>query len=531
MFNKRQEKKRLSFFLLDFKSYANHKPMEKVKNKKVDSIYQITYRTLSKHNSTPDKYNSYVISLFLTPKTVYHLKYEEMLLEADPNEFLHKYYDNNLIYKKLTISIVIITNILKIYPLYINFPNYIYQVMSLNMIEKQKIIDYFFNQEDSVSNKYHKTNDVDDENIDFKNLLETSSYLVEEERLNDLDCNNKKIDQDPINDIEILITEIEKIEKGIDDKDDGLFENTIKYEIDANRRLSKINKRKGQLIERMKKILTLDKGSEQLFLEFMNNKSSHSSKKVFKKITKEQLIQHLKRKKMAGQKVYCSETPIINGREYSHKGDPSRHSISYHKRLPRTSLNISSSLSPRKSKLFNPAQFTTPKFSKTSKFLVNLRKQKEISSIIKNKNIFLNCIKSPVSPRKLYTNYKDKSKHIKSLSGCFTNSNTRHLDSLSPSISSYYNKSRTKLIGLSDSKSFASKTTLKKQNDISNHNRIQTQVYLPNYSKFNNLISNSNCFRSAVKKKKICQTEKKPKKKLEIPNFLCMNLKYKLKCI
>ena len=115
MFNKRQEKRRLSFFLLDFKSYASHKPMEQVKNKKIEPLYQITYRTLSKHNSTPEKYNSYVISLFLTPKTIYHLKYEEMLLEVDMNEFLHKYYDSDSIYKKLVTSIVIITNILKIY--------------------------------------------------------------------------------------------------------------------------------------------------------------------------------------------------------------------------------------------------------------------------------------------------------------------------------------------------------------------------------------------------------------------------------
>ena len=531
MFNKRQEKRRLSFFLLDFKSYASHKPMEQVKNKKIKPLYQITYRTLSKHNSTPEKYNSYVISLLLTPKTIYHLKYEEMLLEVDLNEFLHKYYDSDSIYKKLVTSIVIITNILKIYPLYLNFPNYIYQVMSHNMIEKQKIIDYFFNHEDSVNKNYYKTNDVDDDKIDFQNLLETSSYLVDEEGLIDFDC-NKQIDQDPVNDIEDLITEIEKIEKGVEDKD-GLFENTIKYEIDANRRLSKINKRKGQLIERMKKMLTLEKGNEQLFLEFINNKSSHSSKKVFKKITKEQLIQHLKRKKVAGQKVFCSQTPIIHGREYAHKGVPSRHSISYHKKPLRNSLNISSSLSPRKSNLYNFAQFTTPKFSKTSKFLVNLRKQREISSIIKNKNLFLNCIRSPVSPRKLYTNYKDKSKHVKSLSGCFTNSNTKHLDSLSPSISSYYNKSRTKLIGLIDSKSFASKTTLKKQNEnnSNNHNRIQTQVYLSNYYKFNNPINNNNFFRNRVNKKKICQTEQKTKKKHEITNFLCTNLKYKLKCM
>ena len=119
---------------------------------------------------------------------------------------------------------------------------------------------------------------------------------------------------------------------------------------------------------------------------------------------------------------------------------------------------------------------------------------------------------------------------MKSLSGCFTNSNTKHLDSLSPSISSYYNKSRTKLIGLNDSKSFASKATLKKQNEnnSNNHNRIQTQVYLPNYYKFNNPINNNNFFRNGVNKKKICQTEQKTKKKLEISNFLCTNLKYVL---
>lgn len=71
MFNKRQEKKRLSFFLVDFKSYAKKQKetSESLSPKKpsIDPLYLITRKNLYKHNATNDSVNSHTISLVLNP--------------------------------------------------------------------------------------------------------------------------------------------------------------------------------------------------------------------------------------------------------------------------------------------------------------------------------------------------------------------------------------------------------------------------------------------------------------------------------
>ena len=130
-----------------------------------------------------------------------------------------------------------------------------------------------------------------------------------------------------------------------------------------------------------------------------------------------------------------------------------RHSISYQRRA----FNINSP-SPirkeRRSSIMNFGHFNTPRFPKTSKFLVNLRKKNNFNMIIKkSRNLLKNCFKYPVTMKTVTIDLKKKkSNHKKSLSNCFTNSNTntKQNDSHSPSMSSH---KKSRMISLSETKS------------------------------------------------------------------------------
>ena len=96
MFAKRQDKRRLSFFLVDFKKF-NKKPKEneQIKQKHNNMLFDITHKNLSRHNATPNTYHAQIITLILKPKTTLHQQYEEMLLEIDPNDFIKENYACN----------------------------------------------------------------------------------------------------------------------------------------------------------------------------------------------------------------------------------------------------------------------------------------------------------------------------------------------------------------------------------------------------------------------------------------------------
>ena len=522
MFAKRQDKRRLSFFLVDFKKF-NKKPKEneQIKQKHNNMLFDITHKNLSRHNATPNTYHAQIITLILKPKTTLHQQYEEMLLEIDPNDFIKENYVGDTIYKKLIISIVIITNILKLYPSYISFPLSIYKVMNENMIGKQKIIDYYFNMDENSRTLIN--HNISTSHLDLKYLFDSSSIYKDDDCLNELDYyNHKKNEKDSVDEVEEFINELEMIEEG---------KQTVpsnKEEIEARRRVSKVNKRKGMLLQRMMSIFTLGDNAK-LFEQFQKiNQSIHGTKT--NKITREQLIEHLKTKKVFNRhKNLSSEMPIVEQKLNSQ----SRHSVSYQKRKFSISSKANNSPKMRRSTFINFGEFVVPKFPKTAKFLINHQKKQEITSIIKSKDFYINCLKSPAK-HKIYLNSTEKTFHKKSLSNGFSNANTKQGESLSPSRSSLYNKSRSRsrLICLSDSKSFGSKTSfqfLSEENITTSYNRLMTQVQTNENVKKRNV----NCFRMKINNKKHFLTEKKNKTTVKFANLLGNNntFKYKLKCM
>ena len=81
----RQSKKRLSFFLNDFKSYQSKYKKTKDDSKKTNPLKSIYKRTLSKHNAKSTNYGQLIMTLVLDPKTAYHKLFEEMLIEINSN--------------------------------------------------------------------------------------------------------------------------------------------------------------------------------------------------------------------------------------------------------------------------------------------------------------------------------------------------------------------------------------------------------------------------------------------------------------
>lgn len=527
MFAKRQDKRRLSFFLVDFKKF-NKKPKEteQTKQKHKNTLFDITHRNLSRHNATPDTYHAHIITLILNQKTTFHQEFEEMLLEIDPNDFFKENYVGDTIYKKLIISIVIITNIIKLYPSYISFPLPIYKLMNNNMIAKQKIIDYYFNQ-DEANNKMTINGNISVSHLDLKHLLDDSSIYKDNDCFNELDYNHKKNDKDSVDEVEEFINELEMMEEG---------KQTVpsnKDDLEARRRVSKVNKRKGMLMQRMMSIFSLGDNAK-LFEQFQKiNQSIKGKKSII--ITKEQLIEHLKTKKFFNKhKNLSSEVPIVDPNQRIKT--QTRHSVSYQKRRISVTSKNNDGPKVKRSTFINFGEFVLPKFPKTTKFLINHQKKQEIASIIKRKDFYINCLKSPIEWKEhnKYLNLKEQNIHKKSLSNCFTNANTKQGDSLSPSRSSLYNKSRsrTRLICLSDSKSFGSKTSNKffdDENITTSYNRLVTQVQTNENIKKKNV----NCFREKINNKRIYLTEKKKKSNVKFADLLGNNntFKYKLKCI
>lgn len=288
----RQSKKRLSFFLNDFKSYQSKYKKTKDDKKKTNPLKSIYKRTLSKHNAKSTNYGQLVMTLVLNPKTAYHKLFDEMLIEINSKEFLNAYYfthGDDLNNKLRTVTITP-TNMVKVHPFYFNFSKFVYEVMTHNISSKKFLLKLYLEIKNKKQTAENSKDHINLQSLDISRVVVGTSIEKDEEK-EDVYHKNEIKEHDSIDEIEVIIEEIERGEIGMDYIDNNNNEYDNKYNEGKN--YFPVHKRSSNLHQRMMSVIQLQ--NNDVNNNKYNNKEKQNEQHI---ITKEELIFHIQQKKL-----------------------------------------------------------------------------------------------------------------------------------------------------------------------------------------------------------------------------------------
>ena len=125
---------------------------------------QIEKRMLSKYDFSLEAFYRMKINQILNHHSIPYARYKERLIEIDINEFLKQEYSTEEINAKLKLIILILSFLIKEYPNYTSLFN-VYQIMQINMMQKQKLINDNYHL---LIEEYRKKANI---NIDRKSVV------------------------------------------------------------------------------------------------------------------------------------------------------------------------------------------------------------------------------------------------------------------------------------------------------------------------------------------------------------------------
>ena len=231
---------------------------------------QIEKRMLSKYDFSLEAFYRMKINQILNHHSIPYARYKERLIEIDINEFLKQEYSTEEINAKLKLIILILSFLIKEYPNYTSLFN-VYQIMQINMMQKQKLIN---NNYHLLIEEYRKKANI---NIGNVNNIFDSDFFNESQQDDDskyyapIFFTDKMNKSDSIGSVENLVKYIYNVEKGYDDIGNGLLKTpTIRSKKNKKRRI-------GAMFSIIKKMTSYDLNGSNIDV-FNLNPNYHSEK-------------------------------------------------------------------------------------------------------------------------------------------------------------------------------------------------------------------------------------------------------------